>query len=240
MELTKKRKAEVSLTGTDGNLSVIGVFQIIQDAVADLLRLHDLGAPTLLQKYNALWVFVKTKAKFTKPISCRGEFTVNAYFSFSSFARLHADVKIIMADGTTVMHSRTELCALDIDKQGVRRLPTVGMDVNMPIRRGEEDIEFTRFADEDMPIVDAVRVGSTCIDTAHHTNNTEYVRMIMNTFSVAQTEAMSINTMELFYTGQSYENDLLSIRKRATDNERRIVLEKDGKAVVKCKIVCKE
>lgn len=238
MELTERRKVEISLIGADGNLSVVGIFQIIQDAVTDLLCMHDLSAPTLREKYNAIWLFVKTKAKFGKLISCQGEFTVNAFFSYVSLAKLHADVKIIASDGETVMHSRTELCALDIQKQGIRRLPTVGVDVNMPIRRDEVDIEFSRFEDVELPTVETVHVRSTCIDMSRHTNNTDYVRMIMNTYSVAQTESMHISDMELVYVGQSFENDLLSIRKGVTDKTHSIVLEKDGKAVVRCKIVC--
>ena len=238
MELTENRKVEISLIGADGDLSVVGVFQIIQDAVTDLLCLHELSAPTLREKYNAIWLFVKTQAKFGKLISCQGEFTVNAFFSYVSLAKIHVDVKITTADGETVIHSRTELCALDIEKQGIRRLPSVGVDVNMPVRRDETNIEFSRFEDGELPTVETVRVRSTCIDMSHHTNNTEYVRMIMNTYTTSQTEAMNINCMELFYTGQSYENDILTIRKAVTNNEHRIVLEKDGKAVIKCKIVC--
>ena len=240
MELTKNRKVEISLIGSDGDLSVVGVFQIIQDAVTDLLGRNELSAPVLRNKYNAIWLFVKTKAIFTDCLSGMDEFTVNAFVSYVSLAKLHIDVKITTTDGKTVMHSRTELCALDIEKQGIRRLPTVGVDVNMPILRDEANIEFTRFEDGELPIVETVRVRSTCIDMSHHTNNTEYVRMIMNTYTTAQTEAMNINTMELFYTGQSYEDNLLTIRKAVTNNEHRIVLEKDGKAVIKCKISCEK
>lgn len=238
MELTDKKKVEISMIGSDGNMSVVGLFQIIQDAVTDLLCLHKLDAPTLRDEYNAIWLFVKTKAKLFKKLCCQEAFTIHAFFSYISLAKMHIDVQITNAGGETAMYSRTEICALDIEKQAIRRLPTVGVDTSMPTRSENTDIEFTRFEETDLPLTDSIRVSSTSIDMSHHTNNAEYVRIIMNTFSIAETEAMSIKDMELFYTGQSYENDVLNIRKDDAGNERRIILEKDGHPVFKCKIAC--
>ncbi|MBD5131188.1 MAG: hypothetical protein HDT28_01125 [Clostridiales bacterium] len=240
MELHETQKVQVSKIGTDGNLSVVGSFQIIQDAVTDLLCLYDLDAPTLRDKHNAIWLFVKTRAKFIKKLECQEVFTVNAFVSYVSLAKMHVDVQIKNAHGETALYSRTVLCALDREKQSIRRLPTVGVNMNMPTRGEEIKIDFTDFVKTDLPLIDTVRVNSTNIDMSHHTNNVEYVRLIMNTYSVEQTESMNIRDMELIYTDQSYENDSLAVRKAVIDNTHYIVLEKIGSPVIKCEIVCEK
>lgn len=240
MELTEKQKVRISMIGADDYMSVSGTFHIIQDAVTDLLCLHDLSAPTLRNKYNAIWLFVKTKVKFIKRLCCQDPFTVRAFFSHISLAQMHVDVQIEDANGAPVLYSRTVVCALDVEKQRIRKLSTVGMDTTMTAVAGgtNANIEFTDFDETGLPSVDSVRVKSTNIDMSHHTNNAEYVRIIMNTYSVAETQSMQIKEMELQYVGQSFENDILDIRKAVVGNEHRIVLKKGGSTVIICKIVC--
>ena len=109
MELSDKKKVEISMIGTNDCMSVVGFFRLIQDAVTDLLCLYDLDAPTLRNKYKAIWLFVKTKAKFLKSWACQDTFTVNAFFSYVSLAKMHVDVQVKNASGETAMYSRTEI-----------------------------------------------------------------------------------------------------------------------------------
>lgn len=239
MEFTENKRVPVSMVGSDGYLSVIGHFQIVQDAITELFTLHKLDAPTLRHKYNAIWVFVKTKVKLIKRLRGHENFMLTAFFSYVSLAKIHIDVQLKNTDGETAAYARTEICALDIEKHGIRRLPSVGVDTTMATRSEDIEMAFDDFEEADLPLFESgIRVKSTSIDMSYHTNNVEYVRMIMSTYSVAETEAMSIKDMELQFAGQSYENDVLSIRKSVKENDHRVVLEKDGRPIVKCKIVC--
>lgn len=59
----------------------------------------------------------------------------------------------------------------------------------------------------------------------------------MNTYSVEEMENKVVKEMEVVYASQSYENDILDVKKAACGARDLIVLEKDGKAVIKCEIV---
>ena len=99
------------------------------------------------------------------------------------------------------------------------------------------EIVFAKFFDNDLPVVDNVKIKYTNIDFSHHTNNLEYIRMIMNTYSVAQIENKEIKEIEIIYSNQSFENDILDIKKASFENKDHIILEKNSQIIVKCEIV---
>lgn len=238
MDLIKNQTVSASLLGSDCKLTIVGVFQLIQDAITELMGLHKIDGITLKREYNAFWVFIKTRVKFGAKVGWCEALTVNAFFSHISAAKIAVDVEIKMSNGELAAFSRTEICALDISTQRIRRLSSVGVRTDMLVARDFATVEFTEFEDINLPIIDVVTVKSTNIDFSHHTNNEEYVRLIMNTYAVAQLEAMNVGEMEMIYAGQSHENDVLEIRKAAFENKHLVVIEKSGAPVVKCEIIC--
>lgn len=239
MGLIKNQSVNASITGADGNLSVTGTFQVIQDAITELMGLHKIDNVSVKRDYNAFWVFVKTRVKFLKSLAWNEKYAVHAFVSFLSVVKMNIDVEMKNAAGEVVFHSRTELCALDIATQRIRKLSTVGVDGSILAGGEAAEIQFTKFDETDLPLIGNVQIQSANIDFSHHTNNSEYVRLIMNTYSVAETETLKIKEMEVIFAGQSYEGDVLDIKKATLADKHLIVLEKNGAPVVKCEIVCK-
>ena len=238
MGLIKNQSVNASVTGADGNLSVTGTFQLIQDVITELMGLHKIDNVSVKRDYNAFWVFVKTRVKFFKSLAWNESYTVHAFVSFLSVVKMNVDVELKNAAGEAVFYSRTEMCALDISTQRIRKLSTVGVDGSLLSEGEAVDVQFTKFDETDLPLTGSVQIQSTNIDFSRHTNNAEYVRLIMNTYSVAETEAMQIKEMEVIFAGQSYEGDVLQIKKAAFSDKHLVVLEKNGASVVKCEIVC--
>lgn len=237
MVLNKKLIINSTFTGTDCNLSAMGTFQIIQDAITEMTGLNKIDGVTIKQKYNAFWVFTKTRAKFIKNIFWNSEVSVKCYISSISTIRMNAEVEIRNADGELAMHSKTEMCAIDFLSQKIKKLSEIGVEENMYFNNLSDEIQFTKFVNIDIPFKESVQVKSSNIDFSHHTNNLEYIRFIMNTYSVAELEAKKIKEMEILYTSQSYEFDMLDIKKVNLDNKDLIVIEKEEKPVVKCEIL---
>ncbi|MDE5756608.1 MAG: hypothetical protein K2I23_05905 [Clostridia bacterium] len=238
MVYNKKKTVGISMVGTDGNLSVVGSFQIIQDAITELTGLLGIDGATVRDNYNALWVFTKTRAKFVKKIGWNNELTITSYISFISNAKIHINVVIKDADNETVLFSKTEMCVLDIDTQRIRKTSTVGVDESMlEAVSNPAEIAFTKFTETDLPTVDKVQIKSTNIDFSHHTNNSEYIRLVMDTYSVDETENKPIKEFEIIYANQSFERDVLDIKKAKSDSKDFVLIEKNGQPVVKCEIV---
>ena len=70
-----------------------------------------------------------------------------------------------------------------------------------------------------METADEVRVKYSNVDFAMHTNNKEYVRFILDTYSVDDLISRPVREMEIMYKEQSYEGDILTVKK-GSDNGR--------------------
>ena len=238
MAFNKNQKVSISMVSTDGNLSTVGSFQIIQDAVTELAGMLKIDGGTLRDKYNALWVFTKTRAKFVKKVGWNKDIAIISYISFISNAKIHINVVIKDDKGEVALFSKTEMCALDIETQRIRKTSTVGVEASMlESIDGAIETEFTKFTEIDLPTVDRVKVKSTNIDFSHHTNNSEYIRLVMDTYSVEKIESKAIKEFEITYANQSFENDILDIKKASFDGIDLVVIEKNEQPVVKCEIV---
>ena len=236
MKLIKNQRLTASMVASNESLSIIGAFQIIQDAVTDCMGELKIDGISVKRNYNAFWLFVKTRVKFFKKLKWGEEFTVCSFLSSMSLAKLYADVEVRNKSEELVFYARVELCILDIATQRIKKIASVGVDESM-LTYATEEITFGKTDDTALSQIEQVKVRSTNIDHSHHTNNLEYLRFIMNTYSVAETEAKAPKEMEVNYLSQSYENDLLDVLKAHSESRDLIVLQKDGKPVIKCEII---
>ena len=132
---------------------------------------------------------------------------------------------------------RMELCALDLQSGKIRRMSTVGVDDGIPTENPEIDLSFSKFDAENLPEAAQVKINYTNIDFAGHTNNKEYIRFILDTYSVQELEERPIKEMDIVYINQTYENDVLTLQKSNGKDRDIIAIKKDGNHVVKSEIV---
>ncbi|MDE6201313.1 MAG: hypothetical protein K2M47_05510 [Clostridiales bacterium] len=239
MKLIKHQRVSASISDVDANLSVIGVFQVVQDAVTETLGRLKMDNPTMRKQYNAVWLFTRNRAKLFNSIPWGDEqFTVTAFVSSITHATLSVDVSIKNADGVLCAYSRVETCALDLTAMRILRLQTIDAIHAVTVEKPEIDMAFTKFDCSPTEQVDTVRVASTNIDMSRHTNNVEYIRFILNTYTVKELHDKPIREMEIRYLSQSYENDVLTVYKQSCGDDKDVFLLKSSdKDTVKCEIL---
>ena len=237
MVLEKEQHINSAITDSKGELSVIGSFQILQDTITELMGRLNVDGFTARDKYNAIWVYTKSRIKFFKKVSWGTKITVSSFISYISLVKMNVDVRVLDEAGELVFYSRTELCALDITTQRIRKVATVGIEADMVESLDQVEIAFARFDVLDLPLFERVRVRSTSVDMSHHTNNIEYLRFILNTYSVTKLEKRPIREIELIYSNQSFENDILEIKKGEFKDKDLITIEKEDKTIIKCEIL---
>lgn len=237
MIFTKKQKVSASIAGSEACLSVFGMFQVVEDAITEMMGELKIDGVTAKEKYNAFWVFAKNRIKIFKKLKWNEEFVASCFISFKSLAKMNIDVAAKTPKGELVFYARVEACALDIATQRIRKINTVGVNETVLAETPLMDIQFCKFDYENLPITEQVRVRSTNIDMSHHTNNLEYLRFVLNTFSVKEMETKPIKEMEVIYANQSYENDTLDVHKASLQNKDVVVLQKQDKPIVKCEIL---
>jgi len=237
MKLVKQQKIAASLTDHNADLSVLGALGIAEDAVTEFMGDLEIDGLTVKKKYGAIWVFVKTKMKFLKTVSWHDECSVTCFFSKISNATIDIDVGIKNAEGELCVYSRTELCALDMESGRIRKVSTVGVGEDLRAEAPLSDMCFSRIDAEGLPEKERVKIGFTNIDYAGHTNNKEYVRFVLNTYSVAEMVARPIREMETVYVNQSFEGDILALHKGSSGSKDVFEIRKDDKVIVKCEIL---
>ena len=218
MRLEKKQKVNSVISDSAGCLSVFGILSIIEECITELLGSMELDDISVREKYNAVWVFVKTRFKRVKSIPWNASYTAECRITKVRNSAVMLDVYIRDESDETAVFGRTEICALDIATGRILKVSSLGMDKD----DGEDalcDIKYTRFRCDTMETADEVRVKYSNVDFAMHTNNKEYVRFILDTYSVDDLISRPVQEMEIMYKEQSYEGDILTVKK-GSDNGR--------------------
>ena len=96
MIYTTKQIVKASMVDTKANLSILWTYQVIEDAITELMWQYKVDNITLKDKYNALWVYTKTKIKFIKKLKWKENFVVNSYISLISTVKINLSVEIMM------------------------------------------------------------------------------------------------------------------------------------------------
>ena len=237
MKLIKHEKVNSCMTDPLANLSVIGCFQIAEETVTELMGKLKIDGITVKKAYNAVWVFAKSKLKVLSNIAWNEQYTVVGFISKVTRVSIDIDVEIKNKTDELCAYLRVELCALDLQSGKIRRVSTVGVDDSIQAETPETDLSFSKFDAENLPEVAQAKIKYTNIDFAGHTNNKEYIRFILNTYSVRELEERPIKEMDVIYVNQTYENDILSVQKSNGKDRDIIAIKKDGNHVVKSEIV---
>lgn len=237
MKKIKNQKVSASITDPLANLSVIGMFQVAEDAVTELLGEMKLDNITIKERNNAVWIFTKSRIKKLKDIPWNEEFQTVCFISSVTHVMVNLDVAIRNTSGELCVYSRIELCIFDLQKKRIKRLSDLGIHDRMVAEKPEEDIAFIRFDNEELPEKGKVQVKYTNVDFSKHTNNIEYIRFILNTYSVQELEEKPIKEMQVSFLDQSFENDILTIYKGNLGERDIFTLQKEDKAVVRSEVI---
>ena len=237
MKLIKHEKVSSCMTDPLANLSVIGCFQIAEETVTELMGKLKIDGITVKKAYNAVWVFAKSKLKVIGNIAWNEQYTVVGFISKVTRVSIDIDVEIKSKTDELCAYLRVELCALDLQSGKIRRVSTVGVDDSIQAETPETDLSFSKFDAENLPEVAQAKIKYTNIDFEGHTNNKEYIRFALNTFSVQELTMCPIEELDIVYVNQTYENDDLTILKRSDREGAIIAIRKYDKLIAKCKIV---
>lgn len=237
MKLIKHEKVNSCMTDPSANLSVSGCFQIAEETVTELIGELKIDGVTVKKAYGAVWVIAKSKLKVFGNIAWNEQFTVVGFISDISRVSIAIDVEIKNKSDELCAYLKVELCALDLQSGRIRKVSTVGVNDGFQAESSRTDISFAKFDAENLPVVGQVQVKYSNIDFVGHTNNKEYIRFALDTFSVRELTVRPIEEFDIVYANQTYENDVLTVLKRSDRDGDIVAIRKDDKLIAKCKIV---
>ena len=232
MKLIKKDRLQYSLCDVNANLSILGAFQLVEDATTEMMGMLHLDGETCLREYGGMWVYVRNRIELRDKIHWLDEYTIESYISSIGGAKLKIDT-IIKTNGKIAVVSRAELCALDKETNKIRRTCTVGINEKIIAESPETDIIFEGFNYSLSKLIDTVVVRSSDIDFNNHTNNIAYVKYLCNQYNTSERAKIPITAIEIQYANQTFEGDTLKVY-RCYDNV--FSIQSNGKTVVNCTI----
>lgn len=224
-----------------GRLSLVGALTLIEDAVTDTMAKLKIDGFTVRRKYGALIVFSKNHLRFLQSIGWKDKIKISCFVSAKSAARMSIDVCVTKA-GKIAMYARTEVCAVDEKTGRIRRMDSVGVDQHVHTVRAPYDLSWNPMEGEGA-LVDTVAVRTGNIDYAGHTNNVEYIRLLLNTFTIDEWRSMAPQELQVAYLNQSFLGDSLTIYRcdkqltaEVAKQERIYTVKKAEQEVLRCSI----
>ena len=230
MKLIKKDRLQYGLCDVNANISMLGAFQLIENASTEMMGILKLDGETCLREYGGMWVYARNRIEFREKMHWLDEYTIESYISSIGGAKLKIDT-IIKTNGKIAVASRAELCALDKETGKIRRTATVGVNEKIIAEPTETDVVFEGFNYPLSKLIDTVVIRSSDIDFNKHTNNIAYVKYICNQYNIPERAKIPITAIEIQYVNQTFEGDTLEIY-RCQDNV--FSIQSNGKTIVNC------
>lgn len=206
-----------SLCGADGKMNIPSTFAAFQDIASEHAERMGIGFEKM-RREQIFWVTVRTRVHFyNRPGLAE---TVEIETWPLQPGKLRCDRCYRMNGGGQLLaEGRTEWCIVNTQTGAACPLEGVFAPETAYCEERLLDAPYARFrhnfAEEDRVCGYVVR---TCdIDVGRHMNNVAYLRLLTDSFSVAELEAMQISEMEIMYLSSCYEGDELSVMRRRTD-----------------------
>lgn len=247
MKYTVSQFIGAGLCDPRGYLSLLGALMLVEDAVTVTLDKIDINGFKMRRDYGAVLVFSKNHVKFLEAVKWNEKVKVSCFISTKSMARMNVDVCVKNQDGVIVLYARTEVCAVDVESGRIRRLDAVGIGSEVRVVRPLIEMEWTPLTG-DGKLVDTVKIRTGNIDYAGHTNNVEYIRLLLNTFTLEEWRGGIVpRELQVAYVSQSFLGDSLDIysceqelepseTKQAATHERLFTIKKTTQDVLRCAI----
>lgn len=234
-----KRTEELGSGHIDAScgLSASGAFILVEEAITRLLGMMELDGFSLQRKYDATWVFVKNRMKLMGKIAWNEQYHLTSFISRIARGAIWIDTVIENSNKEICVYARVELCAINLSENKLKKMAEVGMDETIEVVEPWIDFNFTRFAKMDYDKVGEVKVKYSNIDFLKHTNNKEYIRFILDTYSVDELLQKPVREIEIAYMNQSHEGDTLTISKTVSNGAELFIVNNSDQVIVKCEIL---
>ncbi len=233
MKYKKSVNVSASMTNDQAKLSLIGAFQLVEDSLTEFMGALKIDGLTIKAKYSSIWVFTKNKIVINEYPSWQDKLDIECFILDKQLVKMHLLV-VIKNNDKVLICSKVELCALDLLNGRIRKIKSVGVDDSILCEETSFNIDYDNNYASELDLIDQVKVKSTSIDFCLHTNNIEYIRFIMNTYSNAYLRDNFLNSIEVNYMSQSFENDELEIYKYHEEKKDNFLIKTDNDCIIRC------
>ena len=244
-ELIFSQDRNISSAFIDSSLK-IGIAQavlMVQDNLTECFNMLGCDGVIYREKYNAFWVFTKSKLNFKKRPEWRQVISASTFPIDNAGFKTHINTILRDKNGTTLITANQEACVLDMEKHRPVKLSTLNYPKeNFPISVFDEpfdkfDSDFFKsgYKTEDNFKYEQI-IRSQHIDMSHHMNNIEYIKLALNIFSDDFLLSNEVKNLEVHYMGESKEGQVLKIYEKTQEKISQIIIRENERTVFEMQI----
>lgn len=221
----QKRKISSAFIDSTVKMGIAQSVLMVQDNLTACFNMLECDGVIYREKFHAFWVFTKTKLKFYRRPNWREEISTITFPIDNEGFRTHVNTVLKDKDENVLIAANQEACVLDMEKHRPMRLTNLPYPKdNFPKAEMNEPFEkFTAdFSDDDFVYEQTIR--SQHIDMSHHMNNIEYIKLALNVFTDDFLESHEAKELEVHYTGESREGEILRIFKKDLEGKTFVLI----------------
>jgi len=214
----KKMYISASMCDAAGLLGLHNTFALFQDIASEHAEELGVGFDDMTRR-KSFWMTVRTRVHFYRRPAIMRQVELTTWPAVPGKARCDRFYRLAQNE-EVLAEGRTEWCVFDLEKNTVKSPGEAGFIdgieyleetlLHAPYARFKHD-----FADEDCALKYTVR--TTDVDMGRHMNNVAYLRMLTDSFSVAELESMDVSEMEIMFYTPCFEGEQLDVLRRKTD-----------------------
>ena len=234
---TQERNISSAFIDSSLKMGIAQTVLMIQDNLTECFNKLGCDGVIYREKYNAFWVFTKSKVHFEKRPYWRQKIDASTFPIDNAGFKAHINTVLRDKDGSVLITANQEACVLDMEKHRPVKLT----NLNYP-KEGFPEAAFNEafekfdsaFTEDDFNYEQVIR--SQHIDMSHHMNNIEYIKLALNVFTDDFLLAHEPKSLEVHYTGESKEGQTLRVYSKTTDSSTQIVIKESDRSVFEMKI----
>lgn len=243
MKTELRQRLKIPSTQIDQNCEVglLPALSIMQDNMCEYFRLLGADGFSMIPVCNCFFVITKTKLKFIRnPLWLESVKLVTDMCKLSNI-RVNLINNILDLNANPCVVGMQEMCAIDVTDRRLRKIEATLLPKEIDLVENEYNIDFSKldgvFKDSDL--VDTIQIGLNNLDFYKHTNNLEYVKFMINTFTLKEFESLKIDEFEIHYLIESRYGDILKIYRKEIENGFEFLIKSEDKVITKAKLKIK-
>ena len=217
-KLERNYVVPVSECDHNAQLSFVGLFNIFMDLATDHAALLKIGNKDLKED-NCFWVAAKTRVRAKNRPMMMQQLTASTWPQAPGNIRCNRFCTLEDENGI-VAEGKTEWTIIDAETCRPKKTKDIYPEGLVHLQDEVCAEPFARIGTDfsDCEEFATHKIVSTDIDLSKHMNNVAYIRAVMSAFSCDELDKMNITEIEIAYRAQCFEGEVLSLRKRLTED----------------------
>ncbi len=219
-----------------GRLGLVECLDLNQDMITEFFGSVGSDNRILRKENNAAWIYTRTKFHIEDLPFWNTRTEARTFVSAKSPIRLTLETALRGEGGKILFAAKTEMCAIDFAERKIRPIGTLTFPTDLEAEPSLVEAPFeklkTDFCEDDF--VYEEKVYACDMDFTRHTNNTRYLKYLMNTFPQEFFTEKSVTDLDILFAKESSAGSLLRIYKKDLgENTIAFQICSEGEAVVK-------